>query len=96
LLSITLDPEFDTPQILKQYGESLHADPAIWSFVTGDLKEIEVLTRAFSVYRQTDGGTISHGLATALIDKDGKIGKIWRGNAWTPGEVIKEINQHAK
>jgi protein SCO1/2 len=96
LLSITLDPEFDTPEILKQYGESHGADPKIWTFATGDAKEIEALTRAFSVYVRTEGGTISHGLATALIDKDGKIEKIWRGNAWKPDEVIKEINQPAR
>jgi protein SCO1/2 len=53
-----------------------------------------VLTHAFSVYVQTEGGTIWHGLATALIDKNGKIDKIWRGNAWTPAEVIEEIKQH--
>jgi cytochrome oxidase Cu insertion factor (SCO1/SenC/PrrC family) len=57
----------------------------------GDKNEIEELTRAFSVYRQTEGGTITHGLATALVDKDGKINKIWRGNAWKPDEVIREI-----
>jgi len=43
---------------------------------------------------QTEGGAISHGLATALIDKNGKIDKIWRGNAWTPAEVIAEIKRH--
>ena len=43
---------------------------------------------------QTEGGAISHGLATALIDKNGKIDKIWRGNAWTPAEVIEEIKRH--
>ncbi len=96
LLSITLDPSFDTSEMLKQYGESHGADPKIWSFATGDLKEIEALTRAFSVYVQTEGGTISHGLATALIDKEGRIDKILRGNAWTPDEVIKELNQDAR
>ena len=40
------------------------------------------------------GGTISHGLATALIDKDGKIAKLWRGNTWKPDEVVEEIKQH--
>jgi hypothetical protein len=35
-------------------------------------------TRAFSVYRQNEGGTIPHGLATALINRDGRIEKIWR------------------
>ena len=38
------------------------------------------------------GGTISHGLATALIDKDGKIDKIWRGNGWTPAGIVHEIS----
>ncbi len=96
LLSITLDPGFDTPEVLKMYAGYHHADPQIWSFATGDEKEIDALTRAFSVYRQTEGGTISHGLATALIDKDGKIAKLWRGNAWKPDEVIEEINKHGR
>ncbi len=54
-------------------------------------KEIDSLTRGFSVYRQTEGGTISHGLATALINRDGRIERIWRGNAWTPTEVTEAI-----
>jgi protein SCO1 len=91
LLSVTLDPGFDSPQILKEYGAHLHFDPDVWTFATGDPKEIDALTGAFSVYRQTEGGTISHGLATALIDKDGHIEKIWRGNGWTPAEIISEI-----
>jgi protein SCO1/2 len=96
LLSITLDPEFDTPQILKQYGAYSHEDPNIWSLASGDPKEIDALTQAFSVYRQTEGGTLSHGLATALVSPDGKILKIWRGNAWTPNEVISEIKMQAR
>ena len=94
LLSITLDPVFDTPEVLKSYAGYHHADPQTWSFATGDEKEVESFTRAFSVYRQTEGGTISHGLATALIDKKGKIAKLWRGNAWKPDEVIEEIEKH--
>lgn len=93
LLSITLDPGFDTPGVLKVYAGYHHADPQIWSFATGDEEQIDTLTRAFSVYRQTEGGTLSHGLATALIDKDGKITKLWRGNAWKPLEVIEEIEK---
>jgi len=91
LLSVTLDPAYDTPKVLSDYAGFHHADSKIWSFATGDEKEIDSLTRAFSVYRQNEGGTISHGLATALINKEGKIDKIWRGNAWTPAEVIREI-----
>jgi hypothetical protein len=72
------------------------ADSRIWSFATGDEKEIDALTHAFSVYRQNEGGTTSHGLATALIDKNGKIDKIWRGNAWAPPEVVQQINAEQK
>ena len=94
LLSITLDPAFDTPAILKQYAKAHDADPKIWNFVTGGSSEIDALTHAFSVFVQSEGGTISHGLATALVDKDGNIDKIWRGNGWTPAEVIGEIGRH--
>jgi len=91
LLSVTLDPAYDTPKVLSEYAAFHHADSKIWTFATGDEKEIDSLTRGFSVYRQNEGGTISHGLATALVNKEGKIDKIWRGNAWTPAEIIKEI-----
>ena len=93
LLGVTLDPAFDTPQILKDYGAHSNQDPKVWSLATGDPHQIDALTRAFSVYRQNEGGTISHGLATALISPEGKIVKIWRGNAWTPEEVIAEIRK---
>jgi protein SCO1 len=96
LLSITLDPEFDTPQILNAYAASHQADPKVWTFATGHEREVDALTRAFSVYRQTEGGTISHGLATALINRDGKIDKIWRGNGWTPSEVTEAIQAENK
>jgi protein SCO1/2 len=91
LLSISFDPEFDTPTVLKAYGEREQADPAIWSFATGP--EVPVLTRGFSVLVQPESGTISHSLATALIDRAGRIKKIWRGNAWTVKEVTDEIAQ---
>src|SRR5262245_20632916 len=91
LISVTLDPDYDTPKILSDYAAFHHADSKIWTFATGDKREIDSLTRAFSVYRQNEGGTISHGLATALVNRDGRIERIWRGNAWTPAEVVEEI-----
>jgi protein SCO1/2 len=91
LLSITIDPEFDTPTILKQYAQQEGADPKVWSFATGKPTEIDELTKAFAVSRQTEGGTISHGLTTGLITPDGKIAKLWRGNGWIPQEVLAAI-----
>ncbi|MDQ3198841.1 MAG: SCO family protein [Verrucomicrobiota bacterium] len=92
LLSISFDPANDTPAVLKAYAQNEGADPAIWTFATGDPAEIQKLTKAFSVLVQPEQGTISHGLATALVGKDGKIEKIWRGNAWKPAEVLQELS----
>lgn len=91
LLSITLDPAFDTPEILSKYAQYQDAEPQIWTFATGDPAAIDALTSALSVYVQPEGGTISHGLATALIGPEGKIIKIWRGNGWTPAEVTDQF-----
>jgi protein SCO1/2 len=96
LLSVTLDPGYDTPKVLSDYAGFHHADPKTWTFATGDEKEIDALTHAFSVYRQTEGGTISHGLATALINRNGTVEKIWRGNAWTPAEVTEALRAKNK
>ena len=96
LLSITLDPKYDTPNILSDYAAFHHADPKIWAFATGDEKDVDSLTSAFSVYREREGGTIVHGLATALINSSGEIDRIWRGNAWTPAEVIETIEPHTR
>jgi len=93
LLSITLDPKFDTPEILKAYAEHQQADPAIWTFATGEQAQIDNLTQSFAVYVQPEAGTISHGLTTALIGSDGSVIKIWRGNAWQPSEVLDALRQ---
>ena len=91
LLSISFDPEHDTPEVLRQYAKHEGADFSIWTLASGTPAEIQRLTKAFSVLVQPEKGTISHSLATALINGDGQITKIWRGNAWTPGEVLEAL-----
>ncbi len=91
LLSISFDPEHDTPEVLRPYAEHAGADLAIWTFASGAPAEIQRLTKGFSVLVQPESGTISHSLTTALVDGDGKITKIWRGNGWKPAEVASQI-----
>lgn len=91
LLSISLDPEYDQPKLLKQYSEAVGADSAIWNFATGEVETIDGLTREFRVYRDREGGVLNHGLCTALIRPDGTIAAIWRGNAWTTEEVLQVL-----
>ena len=96
LLSVTLDPQFDTPEILQSYAQQQKADPQIWTFATGAPAEIDKLTQSFAVFVQPEGGTISHGLATALVGPDGQVIKIWRGNGWKPSEVIDELRRDVR
>ncbi len=91
LLSITIDPEFDQPDILRAYSKSLDADPAIWRFATGPTGEIATLTRAFAVRTEFNSGRLDHTLATALVGPDRCIIEIWRGNAWKPAEILARV-----
>lgn len=88
LLSITLDPEFDRPDILKAYGEAVGANPAVWQFATGEKETIAALTKSFAVYTERNGVTLDHTLCTALIGPDGRILQLWRGNGWKIDEVL--------
>jgi protein SCO1/2 len=91
LLSISFDPDHDTPPVLQDYAAAEHAESRIWTFATGTPSEIGELTKRFAVQVQPEGGTISHGLATALIDSHGRIREIWRGNGWKPEEIIAAL-----
>ena len=93
LLSVTLDPAFDTPPVLRDYAISKRANPARWQFATGDRDEIARLTSAFSIHVEQNGILIDHTLATAVIGRDGRVVEIWRGNGWSTGELLDAIRQ---
>lgn len=81
-LSITTDPEVDTPQVLKSYAERYKVDFSNWSFVTGDLKSLEAVWKAFGVKVQRKArGLVNHTALTALIDKKGVMRFAYDGAA---------------
>jgi protein SCO1/2 len=94
-LSISFDPEFDTPERLAHYAANFKSDHQGWRFASGTPAEIARLTKAFSVYVQPEAGTISHGLCTALVGADGAIRRIWRGNSWEPSEAVAAVRSLA-
>jgi len=91
LLSVTLDPAFDTPPVLEAYARSLGADPARWGFAGGNPDEVMRLARAFSVYVERQGALLDHTLATALIGADGRVVEIWRGSGWQVSEIVEAL-----
>lgn len=94
LISLTFDPDYDTPQVLRKHGEALGADPSIWSFVTGERREIIHFGEQFgiTVVPGKDGSVeITHSLRTVVIDREGNLVKVFRGNEWTPDGLIEEL-----
>lgn len=91
LLSVTLDPTFDTPQVLHAYGTAMQADFARWRFATGTPESIEAFAKAFAVYAERSGVSLDHTLATALIGPDGRVLEIWRGNGWKTSDVLEAL-----
>lgn len=91
MLSVSFDPEYDTPEVLADYAGQYSEDGDFWRFASGDKEEIDRLTGAFRVFTRSARGTIDHSLCTALVDADGVIRSIWRGNVWKTDEVMSAL-----
>jgi len=92
LLTISFDPDFDKPEVLKGYAETHHYDPAHWTFATGDLVDITAIGEQVGLtFWHDTNGSISHNLRTVVIDAGGRVQKIFEGNAWTVAELAEEM-----
>ena len=91
LLTISFDPEKDTPDVLKKYAERYKYDPEHSSFLTGDLIEITGIAEQFGQLFWREGGTISHNVRTVVIDPEGRVQTIIPENKWTSDELVREI-----
>jgi protein SCO1/2 len=97
LLTVTFDPENDTPEVLRAYAEAHHADSAHSTFATGDLMEITALGEQFGLaFWKEQGSIINHNLRTVVIDPTGRVQKVFSGNTWQPEDLIAEIIKAAK
>ena len=91
LLTISFDPEFDTPTILRAYAERFNADPQRWEFLTGSVPEITALSQQFGQTFWREEGALNHNLRTVVIDASGRVAKIITGNTWTSDELAEDI-----
>jgi protein SCO1/2 len=94
LISVSFDPAFDTPKVLKDHAAAVGADPAIWSFLTSDRGVVDEFGARFglSVLRgEEDPSDITHNLRTAVIDARGRLVKLYNGNEWTPAEIVADL-----
>lgn len=89
LLSISFDPEYDTPDVLAAHSKAVGADGTTWKFVTADRKTIDAFAARFGVVLMRDTpGSITHNLRTAIVDSQGRLVRIYSGSDWTVDEVV--------
>jgi len=96
LLSISFDPDFDTPERLRRYSESYNSDPEKWDWVTGAMIDIDAITEQVGLTFAFENNTFNHNLRTVVVGKDGVIRQIFLGNEWKAEELAKEIAAGAK
>jgi protein SCO1/2 len=95
LLSISFDPEHDTPKVLRDYGFSVaHTHDAAlfkrWEFAAPRAADLPKIADFFALTVKPEGGLITHNLSTAVIGPDGKIVKWYHGGDWQVSDLIKD------
>lgn len=93
LISITLDPVYDTPGVLKTYAVSRGIDTSNYSLLTGPENAIKSLLAQFGVLANFEGELLNHTLATVLIDEHGRIVHRVDGSRWEPAEFLEKLKK---
>lgn len=93
LISITLEPSYDTPGVLKEYADVRGMDTKNFSLLTGPETAIKDLLTQFGVIAELEGGLIKHTLATLLIDAQGKIVHRFDGGSWEPQDFVAKMKR---
>ena len=96
LLGVTLDPAFDSPAVLRGYGESVLKGANRfdhWTLATGTLEQVEDIAGFFGVAARAGGGLVTHTLSTAVIGHDSRIMRIFPSNSWRPDDLFAEVRR---
>lgn len=94
LLSVTIDPDHDTPEVLREYARRWRADPAIWHFLTGDAGAVRKVAGNFGLVYFAEEGAITHTSSTALIGPDGRLLAELQGSSYTAKQLQDLVSHH--
>jgi len=99
LLSISIDPEYDTPKVLRSYGAA-HTERyqnetfAHWEFAGGTKEQVKEIAQFFGLTYFPEKDQIIHALRTVIINPQGKVTKIYGGNDWKVDEVVEQLKKN--
>lgn len=94
LLSVSIDPNYDSPEVLRSYGAAhteRYQDEKFthWEFASGP--QVKEMAQFFGLQYFAEKDQIVHGLRTAIIDPSGKVVKVYTDNTWKPEDAVKEL-----
>lgn len=100
LLSISFDPTYDTPSVLRSYGGAYTGNYTKetfghWDFAAPSEDELPKMEQWFDVGVTPQGKTLQHSLATVILDKGGKVLAFYPTNSWTVDEALDVIRKAA-
>jgi protein SCO1 len=96
LLSVSIDPEYDTPAVLLTYGKrTIHGKNPFenWDLATPSVEEIGRMAGWFGLIYSYQSGQITHSLVTAVIDPNGRLVRIFPANSWKPEELVATVSE---
>jgi len=98
LLSISIDPGYDTPKVLRSYGAA-HTERyqnetfAHWEFAGGTNEQVKEIAQFFGLTYFPQEDQIIHALRTVIVNPDGRVRRIYGGNDWKPEDVVEEMRK---
>ena len=92
LLTISFDPKYDTPEVMKRYGHAFGQKSENWSLLTSaTLEPIDGIAKNVGLKFGKKDDSYLHNLRTVVLDPDGRITKIFTDETWSPEELVQEI-----
>lgn len=96
LLSVSIDPDYDTGKVLRSYGSAYTGRYeketfAHWEFAAGSKDQVKDIALYFGLTYYPEKDQIIHGLKTVIVTPEGKVAKIFTGNEWKPEDVVQDV-----
>ena len=96
-ISITVDPERDTPKVLKRYAEAHKTNATGWAFLTGTQAEIRDVAKRYGIYyKKSSRGDVDHTFLTSIVDQSGILRVQYMGVKFNPDEMLRDLQSLMK
>jgi protein SCO1/2 len=91
-VSVTVDPERDTPEVLGRYARAHGANLGGWAFLTGSPAQIREVSRSYGIFvKKQERGDVDHTFLTSIIDQGGMLRVQYMGVRFDPEEMLRDI-----